>query len=144
MKKSDIQILVVDDDITVLKVLEGAIRKFGFKPLTAKNIDLALKQVRMVQVHAAIIDCMLPAKNGVDLAIEFRDTRFGKQPIILTSGIFKDRNFHDEAKDTAKAVDFLVKPINLEKLEELLNEHLSNLISEETVPLHKLISKGYE
>ena len=144
MKKSEIQILVVDDDITVLKVLEGAIKKFGFKPLVAKNIDLALQQVRMVQVHAAIIDCMLPAKNGVDLAIEFRDTRFGKQPIILSSGIFKDKNFIDEAKTNAQAVDFLVKPIDLEKLEELLNEHLANLISEETVPLHKLISKGYE
>jgi DNA-binding response OmpR family regulator len=144
VKKSEIQILVVDDDITVLRVLEGAIKKFGFKPLVAKNIDLALQQVRLVQVHAAIIDCMLPAKNGVDLAIEFRDTRFGKQPIILSSGIFKDKNFIDEAKTNAKAVDFLVKPINLERLEELLNEHLANLISEETVPLHKLISKGYE
>ena len=144
VKKSEIQILIVDDDITVLKSLEAAVKKFGFKPLVAKNVELAMQQVRMVQVHAAIIDCMLPAKNGVKLSVEFRETRFGKQPIILTSGIFKDRNFHDEAKETAQAVDFLVKPLNLEKLEELLNEHLANIISEETVPLHKLISKGYE
>lgn len=144
MKKRDINILIVDDDASIRKVLSEAVKKFGYTALVASGQDEAMSFARIKPIHAALVDCLLPKINGIDLVKKLRDTRFGQSPVILMSGIFRDRTFASDAIDKSKAVEFLFKPLDLGELEKHLNKHLSDLLSETTIPLHALISKGFD
>ncbi len=144
MKKKDINILVIDDDASVRKVLSEAIKKFGYTALAVANKDEAMSLMRIKTVHAAVIDCMLPKMNGVDLSLKLREGRFAQNPIILISGIFKDRSFASDATRKTKAVEFLFKPLDLEELKGVLDEHLSHLCTETVIPLHTLMSKSFD
>ena len=144
MKKKDIHILVIDDDASLRKVLSDAIKKFGYTALAAANKDEAMSILRIKTVHAALIDCMLPKMNGVDLSLKMREGRFGQNPIVLTSGIFKDKGFASDSKSKTGAVDFIFKPIDLDKLKAVLDEHLSHLCTETVIPLHTLMSKSFD
>lgn len=144
MKKSEIQVLIIDDEIRVRNSLSEAITKFGYKAVTASNVDEALNVVKIQPIHAAIVDCMLPKMNGIDLVAKMRQSRFRDSVVFLMSGIFKDRSFASDAIKKTDAIEFLYKPLNLLVLKEKLEDSLNYLLTETTVPLHSLLSKGYE
>jgi len=96
MKKGDINVLIVDDDQTVGRTLSEVINRAGYKATFASRADEALNVVRMKQIHAAVIDCMLPAMNGIALVEELRKTRFHKGAVVLMSGIFRDKSFESK------------------------------------------------
>lgn len=143
MKKSDINILVVDDDPGFRASMVEAIKRFGYRATGVGKSDEALNSVKIKQYHGALIDCMLPKMNGMDLSKAMRSTRFGSAPVILMSGIFKDKNFAAEAVEKTAAVAFLNKPFNLNDLKEKLDEQFQELVGNGSVPLHVLVSKPF-
>lgn len=140
MKKSEVLILIVDDDASMQSALTEFVKKLGYKALAVGRVDEAINMVKLKPVNMAIIDCMLPKMNGIDLANEFRASRFQDNPIILMSGIFKDKSFAGDALKKTKAVGFVNKPFDLEELKTLIQSNLS-VRSEEEVRLTSLISK---
>lgn len=140
MKKSDILILIVDDDSSMQASLTEFVKKLGYKALAVGRVDEAVNMVKLKPVNMAIIDCMLPKMNGIDLSNEFRQSRFGDNPIILMSGIFRDKSFSAEAIKKTQAVGFINKPFDLPELKSLIEGNL-NVRSEEEVTLTSLISK---
>lgn len=141
MKKSQIEILVVDDDVGMQTTLQTSIKNMGYKVTLAGRPDEALNLVKIKTIHLAIIDCMLPKMNGIDLACALRKSRFGEAPIILISGIFKDRTFMADAIRKTGAVSFLPKPFDMVELETEVRSATSHLIESDEVQLHTLISK---
>src|SRR5690606_28693874 len=85
-------------------------------------------------------DCMLPKMNGIELVNEFRKSRFQDNPVILMSGIFRDKSFAADAIKKTKAVGFLSKPYDLNELKSLIEDNLT-VRSEDEVRLTSLISK---
>lgn len=143
MKKTDINILVVDDDPSYRASMVEAIKRFGYKATGVGKSEEALNTVKIRQYHAALIDCMLPKMNGMDLAKAMRSSRFGSAPIILMSGIFKDKNFAAEAVEKTGAAAFLNKPFDLNELKTKLEEQFQELVGNGGVPLHVLVSKPF-
>ncbi|MBX7231217.1 MAG: response regulator [Bdellovibrionales bacterium] len=143
MKKSQINILVVDDDVSFRHAMIEAIQKFGYRVTTSARADEALNLVKIKHFHAAIIDCMLPKMNGVELAQEIRKTSFSQSPIILTSGIFKDKTFMTESLEKTQAVHFLAKPFHLTELKNTFDEQFKESLSRENVSLHVLVTKSF-
>lgn len=143
MKKTEINVLVVDDDATYRDSLAEAIKRFGFRPTAIAKADEALNAVKIKHFHAAIIDCMLPKQNGVEFSLDMRRTRFGNAPIILVSGVFRDKAFAVEAQAKTKAVGFLPKPTNMDELKKILEGLFKDLLSNENVPLNVLVSKPF-
>jgi len=143
MRKSDVNILIVDDDNSVRTMLVEAIGKFGYRTSAAPKADEALNLVKIKPFHLALIDCMLPKTNGVDLAVQMRKSRFGNAPIILMSGVFRDKSFSAEAIEKSKAVDFIKKPFSISELKDAIDRALADLLGGEQVPLQVLISKPF-
>lgn len=144
MKKRDINVLVIDDDAAIRSTLFEAIKKYGYTPLAVANSSETLSLLRIKTIHCAVVDCMLPKINGIDLVEKMRQTRFRDGVVFLMSGIFKDKTFANDAIKKTRAISFLQKPFDIKELSQLLDEQLSHLCTETTVPLHALISKGYE
>lgn len=143
MNKNQINILIIDDEASSRDSLSETVRRAGYKVTVVDKAENALNSVRIKPIHAAIIDCMLPKKNGVLLAQDLRKSRFGNAPIVFVSGIFKDKAFAQDAMIKTGAVDFFTKPIPLNALVESLDKELASLIDAPKIPLHALLSKPY-
>src|SRR6188508_2416408 len=98
MQKSDIRILIVEDDSTLGHAIEAALQRAGYSTFLAQNYNSAKSAFSLNDYRGLVIDCMLPQKSGVDLAQELQQE--STQPIfcILTSGIFKNKPFAHDAK----------------------------------------------
>lgn len=141
MKRSEIKILLVEDDPSVGKALSEGLSRCGFSPRWAKNPEEAVSLFKISEFHAVILDCMLPKKNGVELAKELRKLSGDQFKIIFTSGIFKDKNFTQNAIHQVGATAFLSKPFDFEVLQEVLEGCLGEDLEEEKEPLFELMSR---
>ena len=97
MENNDINVLIVDDDISMRESISKAVERAGYKPLLASKPAEALSMSKVQQIHAAVIDCMLPGKNGVDVAAEIREVMTNDDVIFFITGIYKDKVFAAES-----------------------------------------------
>lgn len=114
----------------------------GMKPIVAHKSTDALNVVKLQTVHAALVDVLLPKTSGVDLAQEFRKTKFADNPIVLVSGVFKDKTFAAEAIKKTGAVEFLFKPFSVEELTKALTDALSNVLTLEKWDVPSLLTRN--
>ncbi|MCM2282221.1 MAG: response regulator [Bdellovibrionaceae bacterium] len=142
MLKEEIKILIVEDDQTLGKAMKEAVARAGYKPILCSRPDEALSAIKLQNVHGAIIDCMLPKMNGRDLAIKLHADVSKDLPVILTSGIFKDKAYAREAIQTTGAVAFLTKPFDVEELIGTLDRKLSHLADVPLLPIYDLLHKA--
>lgn len=126
MRKNKVNILIVEDDSAVLDAMSRTIKNKGYNVITSDRPEEAIQITRLKNIHMAIIDCMLPKINGVDLAVKFREEGLPDQPIILMSGIFKDKNFINKAIKRTKAKSFFQKPFDMDDLLAQIEYHLSS------------------
>ncbi|MCB0415154.1 MAG: response regulator, partial [Bdellovibrionales bacterium] len=138
MKKSDVKILIVDDDPTMLSTLGSLVESEGYKPIQVSDPKAAMRAAKVNIVHFAIIDVMLSGMNGVDLAQELRKTGVNS-PIILISGIFKDKSFMEKSKEKAQAKAFFKKPFNSQELLSVIAETLKPVLEKPKLPLQALL-----
>lgn len=143
MKKSEINILIIDDDSSIRSVLTEAIKKFGYKATAVARPDEALSLVKIKTVNLALVDMMLPRMNGLDLVKEMRMTPFASNPVIFMSGIFRDNNFMEETVRNGKGLSYLVKPLDLKALKTLIDDAVTPMVSSSNqVSLQDLLTKS--
>jgi DNA-binding response OmpR family regulator len=74
-------ILIVDDEPTIVEVVQLYLQREGFKVLTAADGATALSTVRGQQLDLVVLDLMLPGMSGLDVTREIRSA--GALPIIM-------------------------------------------------------------
>jgi CheY-like chemotaxis protein/predicted negative regulator of RcsB-dependent stress response len=141
MQKDDLIVLIVDDDVKLGKALSELISRLGYKPIHVTKPDEALAVLKLQAVHAALIDCMLPKMNGRDLAIKIRAESSAEMPLIMMSGVYRDKSYIKEVIQTTKAAAFLTKPFDLQVLAETLDNQLKahHQVEASLVPIHSLM-----
>ncbi|MFK8137748.1 MAG: response regulator [Bdellovibrionales bacterium] len=139
MFKSDIKILLVEDNTKLGESLKEILNDQGYQVEWVKNPGDALQLVARESFHCAIIDVMLPQKSGVDLCVELQGTSARELKYFLMSGIYKDRTFVKDAKIKTKCIDYLLKPFDPEKLIEAVESAFSDVIVPELTAAEKLI-----
>ena len=77
------RILVVDDEESILKVVEYALSQEGYEVHTAVDAEGGQFLIDEVKPDLVILDVMLPGKSGLDVAREVRET--SDVPIIMLS-----------------------------------------------------------
>ncbi len=114
-------ILLVDDNLVNLKVATELMRPYQFNITTAVNGLEAVQKVKQEKFDLVFMDHMMPEMDGIDATIEIRkmqDDYFQNLPIIaLTANAIAGTKslFTEEGMD-----DFLAKPIEINKLNEIL------------------------
>lgn len=77
------RILAVDDEESILKVVDYALSQAGYEVHTARDADGAEFMFSQVNPDLVILDLMLPGKSGLDIARDLR--AFSNVPIIMLS-----------------------------------------------------------
>jgi two-component system alkaline phosphatase synthesis response regulator PhoP len=101
-------ILVVEDDRSILRLLQDYLKQAGFSVLTAEDGIQALISARNAQPDLILLDLGLPGKDGLDVIREVR--RIGAIPIVIVTarGDETDRVLGLELG----ADDYVVKPFS--------------------------------
>ncbi len=122
--QTDIQILIVEDNLINQKVALALLNKFGFKAHTADNGLIALEKMKQQKFDLIFMDFQMPELDGYETTGRIRNGQSGicspKIPIIaMTANAMKG----DQEKCLIAGMnDFLSKPIIPAELEELLQK----------------------
>ena len=80
-------VLVVEDEMSLLHVLEDKLQGEGFDVFGAKNGVEGLKEASEIHPDMILLDILLPEMNGLEFLHKLRETDWGKEVkvIILTN-----------------------------------------------------------
>jgi len=121
------RILVIDDDIGILRVFKSILEKQGYLVETAETGKEALEKIKNYTFNVYLIDVKLPDMEGTDLLLEMSKDRKTAIKIIVTG--FSSEDVGKKAADYG-ADDFLVKPVKAEELIATVRDRLETLQSE--------------
>jgi two-component system, OmpR family, KDP operon response regulator KdpE len=114
---TDLRILVCDDEPQILRALGVVLRDAGFDVVTAASAEEALDAAAVRPPQAAIVDLILPDRDGVDVTRSLRE--WSDMPIMVLSAV------GDEAEKVralnAGADDYVTKPFGPDELVARLN-----------------------
>jgi len=114
-------ILVVDDEAIVRESLREWLTDDGYQVEVAEDGEAALKAIARQDFGVAILDLMLPGKNGIEILREAKEKRPYLKGIIITA--YASVPTAVEAMKEG-AVDYLPKPVQLNHLEALIRDAL--------------------
>jgi two-component system KDP operon response regulator KdpE len=106
------RVLVVDDEVQILRALETTLRGAGYEVDTAETGEAALTQAAVRPPDAVILDLMLPGKSGAEVFRELRE--WTQVPVLILSAIGEERE--KVAALDAGADDYVTKPFGIEEL----------------------------
>jgi two-component system alkaline phosphatase synthesis response regulator PhoP len=115
------KILLVDDDVDLVKVMSGALESKAYEVIVAYNGQEGLEKARKEKPDLVILDILMPVADGFTFADQFRkDPALAKIPVLaLTS--FSESLGQPFPFDVT---EYLVKPIKprdlVAKVEEFL------------------------
>jgi DNA-binding NtrC family response regulator len=119
------RILVVDDDVNILRVFRKILEKEGFSVEAAETGKDALKKIKKSKFNVCVVDVKLPDMDGTELLRIPNDPKTIK--IIVTG--FSTNEVGKKAADYG-ADDFIVKPVKSEDLIATVREKLSTIQEE--------------
>lgn len=102
------KILLVDDELYILKALERLLRRAGFHVLTAESADQALQLLAVTPCQVVISDYRMPETNGGDFLKKIHQ-HYPNIVCMILSG-YADFNAVIELLNAGVAYRFLQKP----------------------------------
>ncbi len=110
MKKSDIKILLVDDEPDILEIIGFNLENAGYQVFKAKDGVEALKQAKNIIPHLIIMDVMMPNLDGIEACDLIRKEDQLQQTVIMFLSA-RGEDFSYVAAFEAGADDYVTKPI---------------------------------
>jgi DNA-binding response OmpR family regulator len=107
------QILVVDDDLQIRKLLARYVQEQGFRVQLASKCAEARERINTNQIDLIVLDVMLPDGSGLDFCRDLRATK-SNIPIILLTALKEDIDRIIGLEIGAD--DYLGKPFNAREL----------------------------
>lgn len=114
MENSANKILVIEDDILMVKILEFVLRKEGYNITIAKDGIEGLEKIQTFNPDMIITDIILPFKSGLEV-ISFVKENHNHIPVIVVSSMGEEERTVMEAFNLG-ADDFVSKPFNPNEL----------------------------
>ncbi|MEC7879803.1 MAG: response regulator transcription factor [Bacteroidota bacterium] len=110
MKKSDIKILLVDDEPDIIEILRYNLTQEGYSVIAAKDGHSAIKKAEKEIPNLIIMDVMMPKMDGIEACgIIRQNPKFNDTIIMFLTARGEDYS-HVAAYD-AGADDYVTKPI---------------------------------
>ena len=80
------KVCVIDDDPLMLEHLAEMVTGLGFEVVTAANVDTGLRLVESQGSDAAIVDILMPDRDGLTFIMEVRRTRPDLRIVAISGG----------------------------------------------------------
>jgi len=110
-----LRVLIVEDEDTLIELLEYNFKKEGYTVETATDGESALDKILFKSPDLIILDWMLPKLSGIELCRQIRNTKQIKNiPVIMLTARGEER---DRLKGLEMgADDYVTKPFSINEL----------------------------
>jgi len=102
-------VLLVDDNLLMLKIFSNQIKNMGFEVTTANNARHALDIIENYDIDLLVTDLEMPVMNGFELTKKIRENNKELLIFALTSANF---NLTKEDIESFGFNDFMLKPLD--------------------------------
>ena len=143
MKKSDIKILLVDDEADILEIISYNLEHENYKVYTATNGLEAIEMAKLHVPHLILMDLMMPKMDGIEACGFIRELPELANTIIvfLTA---RSEDYTQIACFDAGADDFIEKPIKPKLLTSKLKSLLRRFTVENATKNNTIVVGGIE
>ena len=127
MLESQKTVLIVDDDISILKLLRLVLEEKGYEVIdTALDGQIAIDLYKSypIKPDVVLMDYNMPVKDGIKATKEILELDKNAR-IIIISGIIRIKELALESG----AVDFVIKPFSIQNLLKNMNKLVKFQIS---------------
>lgn len=108
-------VMIVEDDAAIVELMRFTLTQAGFCVLHTNTAEEAQLRLQEVLPDVVVLDWMLPARSGLDLARSIRsDTRMRRLPIVMVTARADEADRIDGLEHGAD--DYLVKPFSPREL----------------------------
>ena len=118
------RILIVEDDRSHLEILERHLARSGHEVKGVESAEKALGAVGEFKPHLVVSDLRMPGMSGFDLLQKLRADAPDIAVILMTA--YDDMQTAIDAMK-AGAYDYMVKPLDLDNVDEVVESVLSKL-----------------
>ena len=106
-------VLVVDDELALVRVLAIHLEGEGYNVLTATTGQEALAQIRQKRPQVVVLDAMMPEMSGLEVCRRVRtDTDLSDSHVIILTA---NDGFRESSREVG-ADAFMTKPFHLDEL----------------------------
>ncbi len=121
-------ILVVDDDPDLVDSVSRKLEDNNYRTSKAYDGVEAWTKIRQERPDLVLLDVMMPEKDGYQVCAELKkDPQFKDITVVLLTAVAENvkttKYTHHDGKTTL-ADDYIAKPIDLDKLVEMVRENL--------------------
>ncbi|MFW6052960.1 MAG: response regulator [Desulfosalsimonas sp.] len=121
-------VLVVDDDPDLVEAVSMKLESRDYRVERAYDGDEAMEKIRKEKPDLVILDVMMPRKNGWVACDEIKNDDALKDitVVMLTAvgdAVPSTSYTHHDGKTTL-ADDYIPKPIDMDKLMEIVDDHM--------------------
>ena len=111
------RVLIVEDDERLAEIFRDFIGELGYQPFIVGSAEDALSALAAARPDAIMLDVRLPGMSGVEFLSQSA-VRESEVPVVVVSGVATE----NEARACLKlgALDFIRKPVTLERLGQVL------------------------
>ncbi len=121
-------ILVVDDDPDLVESIAMKVESNNYRVAKAYDGVEAWEKIKEDRPDLIILDVMMPRKNGYELCDELKkDDQYKDIVVVLLTAVgdaVTTTKYTHFGGKTTLADDFIPKPIDLDKLMEIVKENL--------------------
>jgi len=119
-------ILVVDDDPDLVEAVSMKLESENYRVVKAYDGIEAWERIKEETPDLVLLDVMMPRKNGYDVCDEIKnDPQYKNITVLLLTAVadaVPDTSYTHMDGKTTLADDFIPKPIDLDKLMEIVKE----------------------
>lgn len=111
--ENKLKILIVDDEVNLLKTLSDILSKNGYDVSVARDAHTALRTLEKGGFDIALLDVRMPQMNGVELLEKIKQEHRGIEVIIMTA-----YGTIDTAVKSIKlgAYAYMLKPLDIDEM----------------------------
>lgn len=80
------RVCAIDDDPLMLRHLEEMLIGLGFEVVTAAGVDAGLEALRLQHCEAAVVDILMPDRDGLNFIMDIRKTRPELRIVAISGG----------------------------------------------------------
>ena len=121
-------ILVVDDDTDLVEMVTMKLESKNFRVAKAYDGIEAMAKIKEERPALIILDVMMPRKDGYTLCDELKKSEEYKDIVVIlltaVTDAISSTNYTHMGGKTTLADDFIPKPIDMDKLIEIVQDSL--------------------
>ena len=123
------QVLIVDDDQNAVKYLTVVLSEHGYDTVSACDGSEGLKKIEEAKPDLIVLDVMMPKKDGYTVCEEIKkDSEYKDITVLLLTAVgsaVTSTNYTHRGGKTTLADEYIPKPIDLDKLLEIVNDYIN-------------------